>query len=124
MAIVLGPLQVALTTLTKKEEETLGLVLGRNSEATALVAVRNIARNPRMEFLGDPRAIVVAHKVAENMGLDVISIYHTHPNGKPFPSNRDVEGMRLWPFIWVIASPEGVRAWLLQEGGLREVPVI
>ena len=124
MALSLGPLAIHLQIIACRGEEALGLILGRGEDAALLVGIRNVARNKRVEFLGDPWATIVAHTVAENLGLEVIGVYHTHPCGTPRPSKRDLEGMKAWPYIWVIASPTGLKAWIMKDGEAVEVPVV
>ncbi len=123
MALSLGSLAVHLRIIARRREESLGLILGRGERASLLVGIRNVARNKRVEFLGDPWATIAAHAIAENLGLEVLGVYHTHPCGTPRPSRRDLEGMKAWPYIWVIASPTGLKAWIMKGGEAREVPV-
>jgi proteasome lid subunit RPN8/RPN11 len=48
---------------------------------------------------------------------DVMGFFHTHPEGPPHPSARDVRTMRAWcsafgkPLLCVIASPLGLMAF-------------
>jgi proteasome lid subunit RPN8/RPN11 len=48
---------------------------------------------------------------------DVIGFLHTHPDGPPCPSRRDVRTMRAWcsafgkPLLCLIASPKGARGF-------------
>lgn len=88
----------------------------------ALFLAANLLRSPT-EFLADPLDIVAAHNLAENLGLEVVAMFHTHPAGDPVPSARDVEGMRLWPMPWIVASPRGTRAWALSGDSVVEVPI-
>jgi len=45
---------------------------------------------------------------------DVLGFFHTHPDGPPVPSHRDVRTMRAWcsafgkPLLCLIASPAGL----------------
>ena len=124
MALKLGPLTRHLELLAQQGFEKLGVIIGRGEEAYMLVAVRNISSHPELEFTGDPWAVVQAHKIASIYSLEVIGVYHTHPCGNPYPSIRDLTGMRNWPYIWVIASREGVKAWKLRGETAIEVDLI
>jgi proteasome lid subunit RPN8/RPN11 len=52
---------------------------------------------------------------------DVIGFLHTHPDGPPSPSRRDVRTMRAWcsafgkPLLCLIASPNGVRGYRFDD---------
>jgi len=122
--IDLGPLACHLLALARRPGEQSGLLLGSRRGGVVLAAAfyptRNLAGAPD-RFLADPWDIVVAHEAADNMGLEVVAVFHTHPCGAAAPSALDVEGMKRWPLIWVIASPAGIRAW--RPGGPSEVPV-
>jgi len=99
-------------------------IVGRNVfKAVALVMARNVGGSP-VEFEADPRDTLTAHYVAENLGLEVVGVFHTHPCGKPAPSQLDLRGMRLWPVPWVIATPSGLAAYLLEESGPAECRVL
>jgi proteasome lid subunit RPN8/RPN11 len=104
--------------------EVVGYIIGKsmgNNEfhAEALIMARNVSMS-EVEFLADPRDILVAHVVAENMVRDVVGVFHSHPSCAPAPSRRDLEGMKMWPLIWVIASPEGLGAYLpLKDGRVK-----
>ena len=107
-------------------EERVGMLLGERKDDTvtvyALFRIDNI-RGSKVEFEGDPWQIVVAHKSAENNGIDVVGVFHTHPSCPATPSIKDVEGMKKWPIVWVIACPGEIRAWMLSGGSPVEVEV-
>lgn len=48
---------------------------------------------------------------------DVLGFLHTHPDGPPAPSKRDVRTMRAWcsafgkPLLCLIHSPEGLKGY-------------
>jgi proteasome lid subunit RPN8/RPN11 len=52
---------------------------------------------------------------------DVLGFLHTHPDGPPTPSHRDVRTMRAWcsafgkPLLCLIASPEGMRGFRFDD---------
>ena len=57
----------------------------------------------------------------EERRQDVLGFYHTHPDGPPRPSDRDVRTMRAWcsafgkPLLCLIASPEGLRGYCFAD---------
>ncbi len=60
---------------------------------------------------------------------DVLGFFHTHPDGPPRPSRRDVRTMRAWcsafgkPLLCVIASPEGLAGFRFENESSRGVPL-
>ncbi len=104
--------------------ESAGLYFGfrRGSvwQCTRYYSVRNISGVP-CRFEMDPWGVVVAHKSSERYGLELVAVFHTHPRGAPVPSVLDRRSMRLWPVPWIIASPRGIRAWMLDGREAVEV---
>jgi proteasome lid subunit RPN8/RPN11 len=60
---------------------------------------------------------------------DVLGFFHTHPDGPPTPSRRDVRTMRAWssafgkPLVCVIASPEGTAGYRFDDDECDGVPL-
>lgn len=70
--------------------EACGLLAGRDGRVEVGIGVRNAARSPvryRMEGRDQWRAF---NKI-EQLGLELIAIYHSHPNGPPRPSPTDIQ---------------------------------
>ncbi len=126
--VFLGPLCFVMRYLAlSKQWEVVGYIIGSRAEqgknfyGEALIMARNISKSLEVEFMADPRDILVAHDVAENLNKEVIGVFHTHPFCASVPSRRDVEGMKLWPLVWVIASPIGLDAYLpLKDGKVKK----
>lgn len=57
----------------------------------------------------------------EERRRDVIGFLHTHPDGPPRPSARDVRTMRAWcsafgkPLLCLIQAPESLRGFLFRD---------
>jgi proteasome lid subunit RPN8/RPN11 len=83
-------------------------------EAIDIIPARNILGS-KHEFLMDPRDVIMAYNRARSAGLDLVGIYHTHIEHPSTPSQRDADGMRLWPIPWLIMSipSREIRAWSL-----------
>lgn len=81
----------------------------------------NLSENKDRFYL-DPRAVIEAYKYSELEDYDVVTLIHTHKYGFE-PSNLDLEGMKLWPIPWIIIDEYNceARAWIRDEGGLREL---
>ena len=111
---------IARLSLSSREE--VGFLLGTDCRAVLTFPLRNTSSSP-YEFTADPLDVISAHNLAEALGLQVLALYHTHPFGGATPSQKDVQGMGLWPIPWLIVSPSGARAWALVNGELVEVPL-
>lgn len=116
-------------------EEACGLLVGsvRGQERRALRAVR--ARNARSDRPGDrfeldPADFVAADAAARDAGLEIVGVYHSHPDGPATPSEIDhAVAEPGWAHLIVSVGGRPVRAleeraWVLAgpPHGRRLVP--
>ncbi|MCC5809951.1 MAG: M67 family metallopeptidase [Ectothiorhodospiraceae bacterium] len=105
--------------------EACGLLLGEempegHTQVTRLVPMNNIADDPRTGYLIDPEDYLRTDREAAAEGLAVVGVYHSHPDGKPTPSETDRE--LAWPgWSYVIIGADGeLRAWRLRDRQFEE----
>jgi proteasome lid subunit RPN8/RPN11 len=55
--------------------------------------------------------------MAENKKMEIIGIFHSHPNSDAFPSNTDKKFMQSNPVVWIIYSGinKNFRAFVLES---------
>ncbi len=70
--------------------EACGLLAGKDGRVEMVIGVRNAARSA-VRYLMEPRAQWRAFNRIEQMGLDLLGIYHSHPNGPHWPSPTDIQ---------------------------------
>jgi proteasome lid subunit RPN8/RPN11 len=106
-------------------EECCGAMLGRDREdgpreVHQVLTVENTKGGDRgRRFLIDPRALLAAEKKAAELKLDVVGIYHSHPDHPSQASEFDREhAMPFWSYV--IVSCIGGRSGSLQSWRLRE----
>lgn len=84
-----------------------------------LITVKNGHEDPRNNFYFDIEdAQQAIDSVYTKYGSDILGIYHTHPNGYPWPSPRDLVG---WPnpalrWRYFLVSRGDVTEWRLVGG--------
>ncbi|HMQ29792.1 MAG TPA: M67 family metallopeptidase [Chloroflexaceae bacterium] len=124
-------------------DECVGLLLGRIEEGRKLVLEVYQAENRwagqvrlaegddstsrRDRFYLDPRDYLRADRAAQARGLEVVGVYHSHPDHPAAPSERDRVGAQAiggTSFAFVIQSVRAGRAaelasWLLVDEGAR-----
>ncbi|MCX8200597.1 MAG: M67 family metallopeptidase [Candidatus Caldarchaeum sp.] len=86
--------------------ETAGLMLGfmAPAEVIEIVSVRNVHEGDRrVRYLVDPIEYYNAEKTAEAKGLEVVGVYHSHPDHPARPSAYDLE-YALPPWYYLIVS--------------------
>jgi proteasome lid subunit RPN8/RPN11 len=102
-------------------EECCGFLIGSNSNSRTVcyaLATRNAARPSRIRrYRIDTDDIIQAEEEARQSNLDVIGVYHSHPDAAVDPSQFDLEN--AWPnFTYIVISlergePRDVGAWSL-----------
>jgi proteasome lid subunit RPN8/RPN11 len=118
-------------TLQKQAEaaypfEGCGLLLGpyeKDKVATKIVLLKNVLRDEgrgRFDFRFSPQEFAQAQIAAEKEKLDVVGIFHTHPDHPPRPSKTDEGQPMLAGWINVIASVLGgkftdAKAWWRED---------
>jgi proteasome lid subunit RPN8/RPN11 len=81
-------------------------------------------------YMIQPEDMLLAEMQAEQQGLEVIGIFHSHPDHPAEPSEFDREWALPWYAYMITSVHEGVadqtRCWLLDEDRSRfdEVPLV
>jgi proteasome lid subunit RPN8/RPN11 len=96
--------------------EIVGILAGTNQEMQIL-PLENIAANPDREYMADPESLLHALKHLRTQNLELLALYHSHPNGPAKPSRTDfLEAKWDVPMLIVDAKNEVIRAWQLENG--------
>lgn len=106
--------------------ECCGLLIGKNENGkknviriTPITNINKTRMQDRYEM--DPRELEAADNVARQKSIDIIGIYHSHPDHPPRPSAFDQE--RAWPVYsyMIVAVEKGVKfeaqSWVLEDWG-------
>ena len=99
----------SLTTeaINKKPNESCALLFGKKDNdkitITEIYPAENIEKSPR-NFTISNEQLIQGYKIAEDKGLEVIGIFHSHPDSEPYPSETDKKFMEINPVAWVIFS--------------------
>ncbi|MEM4576043.1 MAG: M67 family metallopeptidase [Candidatus Nezhaarchaeales archaeon] len=103
----------------------LGVVEDEGFKVVKLYKAKNISPTSQIRFEVDPRSVYEAHRYAEEVGLEVIGIYHSHP-GPPIPSAIDLESMKSWPVVWlIISSVDGsIAAYVVESGSVKRLEIL
>ena len=107
--------------------EACGLLLGRleprEGKGPKLVALKlhpatnvHVHAGPGSDsaarFELDPQAIVDADAAAREAGLDIVAVYHSHPDAPAEPSEHDLAGaQQAWPSVIVEVRGGRAVAW-------------
>ncbi len=105
-------------------EECCGLLYGKAEPSTRRVLAVRPAANAREDsrhnrYVISPEELLQAEKTASASGLDVIGVYHSHPDHPARPSGFDRDNALPW-YSYVILSvaggvPAELTSWKLRE---------
>jgi len=127
--------------LERVPEEACGLVAGTGGCSRVVFEVENILQSP-VRFRMEAGQQIRAFLEIEKSGMDLLAIYHSHPQGPDQPSTTDLEEFAYPGTPYLIWYPEAAvamsilrsaqdrhramsiswtcRAFMLSDGGFRE----
>lgn len=113
-------------------EECCGLLLGRpvdgQNDVVAARPVENRNENRRVDrYVIDPEDYRKIDREARGAGLDVVGIYHSHPDHPAEPSSTDLKQATFPGYTYVIVSVRDgqaadLTAWTLSPDRSRFLP--
>jgi proteasome lid subunit RPN8/RPN11 len=100
----------------QKPNESCALLFGKNNQVLDIFLTENIEESP-INFTISNEQLIEGYKMAENKKMEIIGIFHSHPNSDAFPSNTDKKFMQSNPVVWIIYSGinKNFRAFVLES---------
>jgi proteasome lid subunit RPN8/RPN11 len=107
--------------------EACGIILGHIEDnkdnilfiTKDLKRAKNLSDNP-LRFYLDPKDFLRIQEEADKEGLEIIGIYHTHPDHPPIASQYDLESAIEGLFYLILSilggKPANFKGWVLDQG--------
>ena len=107
----------------QKPNEACAILFGKNNQVLDIFLAENIDESP-INFTISNEQLLEGYRIAEDKKMDVIGIFHSHPNSDAFPSNTDKKFMQSNPVVWIIYSGinKNFRAFTL-ESDIKEISI-
>jgi proteasome lid subunit RPN8/RPN11 len=111
--------------LQSGQQEGCGILTGRNDRVERVHKMSNTSDSPETCYFMDPKEQLKIFKLIREQGVELVGIYHSHPNSVAYPSERDVE-LALYPeasYLIVSLQDPGkpvLRAFKIIEGKITE----
>lgn len=126
LAEVLGQIIQHLVSAPKRE--VCGLLAGREGVITHVLLAINVAATPATAYEIAPKEIFDRMREMRTAGLELLGIYHSHPNGKNEPSPRDIESAYYPDAAYFVLSPlpgapKPIRAFSIRDGQAVELEI-
>jgi len=108
-------------------EEGCGLLGGRRGRVDQVIPVTNADHSP-VRFRMEPREQIEAMVSLEESGLELVGIYHSHPDGPSGPSPIDLAEAAYPEAVHLILSSANAgwegRAFRIRDGRGSEIPLV
>ena len=80
--------------------------------------------NSQTNFTISPEELLKGYQIAQKNQLEVVGVFHSHPNSDAIPSNTDKKFMQNNPVPWIIFSGvnNDLKAYLL-DSDVIEIPI-
>ena len=100
-----------------------GKKVGDNWNVKEVFLTQNID-DSQTNFTISPEELLKGYQIAEKNQLEVVGIFHSHPNSDAIPSNTDKKFMQNNPVPWIIFSGvnNDLKAYLL-DSNVIEIPI-
>jgi len=119
--------QIVTQARAQSPHEACGLIGGRDGRAVEVVLIDNIAATPTTHYELAPKQQAEAMMGFHKRGLDLIAIYHSHPNDPPVPSQTDVRSATYPDAAYLIVGLKNdhadLAAWRLRPPDVDRVPL-
>jgi len=107
--------------------EACGILAGKDGEVEKLYKMTN-ADQSSDHFMMEPKEQFKVVKDIRSAGLEMLAIYHSHPESPARPSAEDIRLAVTPDVAYVIVSLQNVdspviKGFLMQESDITEVPV-
>lgn len=91
-----------------------GSVLGNAGWGEVVIPVENFLHSP-VRYRMDPQGQIQALQKIDDMGLQLVGIFHSHPDGAQKPSTTDMKEF-LYPGVLalILSCPAGAEDWNLR----------
>jgi proteasome lid subunit RPN8/RPN11 len=109
-------------------EECCGLLAGRDGAIAQAFPAQNVAEHPATAYEIAPKELFCIMREIRAGGLELLGLYHSHPNGDNQPSPRDVERAYYPDAAYFIVSPradapEPIRAYSIRDGRWTQLEI-
>jgi len=100
-----------------------GKRVGDNWNVKEVFLTQNID-DSQTNFTISPEELLKGYQIAEKNQLEVVGVFHSHPNSDAIPSNTDKKFMQNNPVPWIIFSGvnNDLKAYLL-DSNVIEIPI-
>lgn len=111
-------------------QEVCGLIVGQMGIAQHIFPIPNRSATPETHFEMEAIALLKVYKTMDTAGMELIAVYHSHPNSNPIPSQKDIrEVMRNMPntnqlIVSLKQQQAQLQVWHVHDGQVDRVELL
>ena len=114
---------------SEKPYESCAILVGNETEENwtvkELVLTENTTKS-RVTFTISPDKEFEVDQKARESNMEIVCIFHSHPESEAYPSETDKKFMRVNPFPWIIYSgkTEEMNCFILEDENVKQISII
>lgn len=113
-------------TLAEQPRECCGMLGGLDSHAGSRYPLQNRSPEPETRYFAAPEDLFDAMRRMRAVNEELIAIYHSHPRGRAYPSETDIE-LAFYPeavYLIIAFDPQTeMRAFRISEKVVTEIAI-
>ncbi len=108
--------------------ESCAILVGKENDNEWIVnqvfLTENISKS-KVTFTISPEEEFLIDQKAKELSMEIICIFHSHPESEAYPSETDKKFMRVNPFPWIIFSSatKEMNCFILENDNVKQVPI-
>ena len=114
---------------SEKPYESCAILVGNETDENwtvkELVLTENTAKSEVTFTISPDKEFEVDQKAKES-NMEIVCIFHSHPESEAYPSETDKKFMRVNPFPWIIYSgkTEEMKCFILEDENVKQISII
>ena len=114
---------------SEKPYESCAILVGNETDENwtvkEVVLTENTAKS-RVTFTISPDKEFEVDQNAKKSNMEIVCIFHSHPESEARPSETDKKFMRVNPFPWIIYSglTKEMNCFILQDENVKQISII
>ena len=113
----------------EKPYESCAILVGNETDENWTVnkvfLTENTAKS-KVTFTISPDKEFEVDQIAKESNMEIVCIFHSHPESEASPSETDKKFMRVNPFPWIIYSgkTEEMNCFILEDENVKQISII
>tara|TARA_B100000686_G_scaffold221304_1_gene228403 strand:- start:6 stop:461 length:456 start_codon:yes stop_codon:yes gene_type:complete len=114
---------------SEKPYESCAILVGNETDENwtvkEIILTENTAKS-KVTFTISPDKEFKVDQKAKESNMEIVCIFHSHPESEAQPSETDKKFMRVNPFPWIIYSgkTKEMKCFILQDENVKQISII